>query len=205
MQQKNFFLISFLPAIAYWYLDENYPLKIALAGGLILAVIEVLIEKIFTKHVHTISKFNFFLIAFLGGISLLGDDGVWFKLQPFFTGLGMSAFMFYRLKRGKGLLLEMIESMPNKKNIALPDFIFISMEWHLAFFLIIYGVFMAGLAVYASTGMWAFFKTAGFYIVSLVFMIVEFLLIRRKMKELRYQEMLFQSGKIQESSPDDHR
>lgn len=205
MQQKNFFLISFLPAIAYWYLDENYPLKIALAGGLILAVIEVVIEKIFTKHVHTISKFNFFLIAFLGGISLLGDDGVWFKLQPFFTGLGMSAFMFYRLMRGKGLLLEMIESMPNKKNIVLPDFIFISMEWHLSFFLLGYGIFMAVLAISGTTGQWAFFKTAGFYIVSFVFMIVEFILIRGKMKKLKSQEMLFQSNRNQESSLSDRR
>jgi len=202
---KNFFLISFLPAIAYWYLDENYPVKIALTGGLILAVIEVLIEKIFTKHVHTISKFNFFLILFLGALSFLGDDGVWFKLQPLFTGIGMSAFMFYRLKRGKGLLLEMMESMPQKKNVQLPDFVFQMMEWHMAFFLLGYGIFMAVLAIYATTGTWAFFKTIGFYLAFAVYMVIEFVLIRRVMNRLKYQSMIFQAGKNQESSPDDQR
>jgi len=202
---KNFFLISFLPAIAYWYLDENYPVKIALAGGLILAVIEVLIEKIFTKHVHTISKFNFFLILLLGALSFLGDDGVWFKLQPLFTGIGMSAFMFYRLKRGKGLLLEMMESMPQKKNVLLPDFVFQMMEWHMAFFLLGYGIFMAVLAIYASTGMWAFFKTIGFYLAFAVYMVIEFVMIKRVMNRLKYQSMIFQAGKSQESSPDDQR
>ncbi|PIP94552.1 MAG: hypothetical protein COW00_08535 [Bdellovibrio sp. CG12_big_fil_rev_8_21_14_0_65_39_13] len=202
---KNFFLISFLPAIAYWYLDENYPVKIALAGGLILAVIEVLIEKIFTKHVHTISKFNFFLILLLGALSFLGDDGVWFKLQPLFTGIGMSAFMFYRLKRGKGLLLEMMESMPQKKNVLLPDFVFQMMEWHMAFFLLGYGIFMAVLAIYASTGTWAFFKTIGFYLAFAVYMVIEFVMIKRVMNRLKYQSMIFQAGKSQESSPDDQR
>lgn len=187
MQQKNFFLISFLPAIAYWYLEESYPLKIALTGGLILAVVEILFEKIFTKHVHTISKFNFFLIAFLGLISLLGDDGIWFKLQPFFTGLGMSGFMIYRLVRGKGLLLEMIESMPNKNNVKVPDFVFKTLEWHLCFFLLGYGIFMAFLAIYSSTSMWAFFKTIGFYIATAIFMVFEFIwmriLIKRNIKK----------------------
>lgn len=202
---KNFFLISFLPAIAYWYLDENYPVKIALTGGLILAVIEILIEKIFTKHVHTISKFNFFLILFLGALSFLGDDGVWFKLQPLFTGIGMSAFMVYRLKRGKGLLFEMMESMPQKKNVQLPDFVFQMMEWHMVFFLLGYGIFMAVLALYASTGTWAFFKTIGFYLAFAVYMVIEFILIKRVMNRLKYQAMIFQAGKNQESSPDGQR
>lgn len=60
--QKNFFWASFLPAIAYWYLEENYSLQIALIGGLVLAVLEMTLEWLFTKHIHTLSKFNFFLI-----------------------------------------------------------------------------------------------------------------------------------------------
>ena len=111
---KSFFLISFLPAIAYWYLDEYYPVRIAITGGLALAILEISAEKIFIKHVHTISKANFFLILFLGGLSLLGDEGVWFRLQPAITGVGISSFMFYRLKIGKGLLEEFLGGLPLK-------------------------------------------------------------------------------------------
>ncbi len=86
---KPFFFLSFLPAIAYWYLESNYDLQTALIGGLVLATVEILLEKIFTKHVHAISKFNFYLVVVLGGIAFIGQEGIWFKLQPFFTGVLM--------------------------------------------------------------------------------------------------------------------
>lgn len=91
---KIFGLMSFLPAIAYWWLEENYPLRIALGVGLGLAVIEILIERIWLGHVHTISKFNFAIIMILGGLSLLGDDGLWFKLQPCLPEYWLPLFYF---------------------------------------------------------------------------------------------------------------
>lgn len=178
---KNFFLLSFLPAIAYWYLEENHPVHIAVIGGLILAVIEIILERIFTRHVHTLSKLNFGLILVLGSLSVFAHEGVWFKLQPFFTGIALFSFLVYKLKTGEGLLEEMSELMGTKK---LPNFILRSMEWHMAFFLLIYGFFMGGLAIYADTGAWTFFKTIGFYLVFFIFMIGEMFLIRRKLSKL---------------------
>ncbi|MBT7609514.1 MAG: hypothetical protein HN576_07145 [Bacteriovoracaceae bacterium] len=180
---KNFFLISFLPAFAYWYLEENYPLRIALAGGMILASLEVILEQYFTKHIHTLSKFNFFLIVLLGGISLIGDEGIWFKLQPFFTGLGMSSFMGYRLWKGEGMLLEMMKSMPQGKN-KLPDFIMKNMEKHVCIFFFVYALFMAFVAIFLSTDTWLFFKTIGLYIIFGVLMIFEFFFIRFQIKKM---------------------
>lgn len=181
LSQKNFFLISFLPAIAYWYLEENYPIRIAITGGLILAILEISFEKFYTKHVHTLSKFNFFLILFLGGISLLGEDGIWFKLQPAFTGIGISGFLVYRLLRGKGLMFEMMESMPNPPPV--PDFIIQTMEKHMAVLFGGYGLFMAFVALKLSTDQWLFFKTLGFYIIFGIFSVVEMVLLRKKVKK----------------------
>ena len=75
----------------------------------------------------------------------------------------------------------------------------------MAFFLLGYGIFMAVLAIYASTGTWAFFKTIGFYLAFAVYMVIEFVMIKRVMNRLKYQSMIFQAGKSQESSPDDQR
>jgi intracellular septation protein len=179
-----FFLISFAPAIAYWYLEENYPLRVALTAGLVLAVIELVCERIFTGKLHTLSKFNFFLIAFLGGISLLGDEGVWFKLQPAFTGVGIACFLFYRLRQGRGVMLEMIEDM-GKKNPHLPDQLFTRMEKQLAIFFGLYGLFMVAVALRASTDIWLFFKTLGFYLCFGVFLAFEWWDSRRQLKRLR--------------------
>lgn len=192
LSQKNFFLISFLPAIAYWYLEENYPIRIAITGGLILAILEISFEYFYTKHVHTLSKFNFFLILFLGGISLLGEDGIWFKLQPAFTGVGIAGFMTYRLLAGKGLMFEMMESMPNPPPV--PDFIIRTMEKHMVFLFGGYGLFMVYVALKLSTDQWLFYKTVGFYIVFGLFGVVEIFLLRLKVKKwheaMRAKEVL---------------
>ncbi len=177
---KQFFLISFLPAIAYWYLEANYSVQIAVSGGLILATIELLIEKTFIKHIHAISKFNFFLVLFLGLIALLGNDGIWFKLQPFFTGIIIGGYMLYKTKNGDGLMWNMINSI-NKP--LPPKNIIASLEKHLSLLFIVYGFFMAGIALWASTGSWLFCKTLGFYIAFGIFLLCEIIFIRIKLKK----------------------
>ncbi len=183
---KQFFLISFLPAIAYWYLEANYPLRIALFGGLTLAVVELVLEKIFTKHLHTISKFNFFLILFLGIISLGGEDGLWFKLQPFFTGLVMGSYLLFKNFRGNSLLLEMAQAL--KKPIPSPEIIE-TLERHMSWLLIGHGCLMGIVAWKASTDLWLFGKTVGFYIVFAVFMAIEIIWLRLRMKKLAQESM----------------
>ncbi|ATH08775.1 hypothetical protein BIY24_12700 [Halobacteriovorax marinus] len=178
---KSFFLISFLPAIAYWYLDEYYPVRVAIAGGLALAILEIAAEKILFKHVHTISKANFFLILFLGGLSLLGEEGVWFRLQPALTGIGISSFMFYRIKVGRGLLEEFLEGLPLKSKP--PLFFVTSMERHLTYYFFVTGLFMAYVAIFESVDTWIFFKTIGNYILFGVFYIFEIFWSRKLAKD----------------------
>jgi intracellular septation protein len=178
---KSFFLISFLPAIAYWYLEANYPIRIAVAGGLALAILEIILEWFFCKHIHTVSKANFFLILMLGGLSLLGDEGIWFKLQPAITGVGISAFMGYRLKKGKGLLLEFVQDLPMKNKP--PQFFIESMERHLTIYFFVTGLFMAYIALFHSTDTWAFFKTIGNYILFAVFYVFEIIWCRKLAKD----------------------
>ncbi len=172
---KQFFLLSFLPALAYWYLEARYPLRLALIGGTLLATLEIIFEKIFTKHVHALSKFNFFLIVFLGMLSLGKEDGLWFKLQPCFTGFVIGGYFFRRLYKGKSFMLEMMESMG--KSFPFPQ-VLEKFERRFAIFMMIYGIFMGGLALHASTGTWLFFKTIGFYITALVYTIFEIFYLR---------------------------
>lgn len=184
--QKQFFLISFLPALAYWYLEENYDLQTALIGGVGLALLEITLEKVFTKHVHSISKFNFYLIAVLGAIAFIGQEGIWFKLQPFFTGILMGTYLLFRVIRGNGLMIETMESMGRE----IPDKeAFHSLERDLAIFMIAYGIFMAFVAIYLTTSQWTFFKTIGFYISSFLFFGVEMVILRKKIKKKLENQM----------------
>lgn len=177
---KSFFILSFIPAIAYWYLEANYPIRIAVGAGVFLAVIEVVLEIFIYKRVHTISKLNFFLITFLGGLSLIGDEGVWFRLQPCFTGIGIGSFLLYRISKGNGIMLEMMHEM-NPQSTP-PHYVVKTMEIHIGAFFLLYGTFMGFVSFLGTTNQWIFFKTLGFYAIFAVFSLFEVIWIRRKVK-----------------------
>ncbi len=181
---KPYFLLSFLPALAYWYLETYYTLEVALIGGVLLGVVEMSIEKKFSGHVHTLSKLNLALIIILGGISLVAKEGIFFKLQPTLTGIAISLFLVFKKIKNESLMLEMLKDMKQKP--PLPEDVYKIMEWHLCLFLFLFAFFMAWIAIKESTSVWLFWKTGGFYFAFGGFMILEIIyiqwLIRRKMR-----------------------
>lgn len=176
MNQKPIFLLSFLPALAYWGLEYFYPPRIALLGGIILAIIEIGGEKFFIGKVHRFSILNFSLILFLGGLGVLAEDGVWFKLQPALSSVVMVGVLgFYKFKK-RSLMFEIITDLQSKT--PLPEKFYQQFEKHLAFFFIFHSVLMTFVALKTETGVWLFWKTAGFYILIAVFLVIEIFLFR---------------------------
>jgi intracellular septation protein len=182
--QKPYFLLSFLPAIAYWYLETYYTLEVALIGGVVLGIIEMLLEKKFTGHVHTLSKLNLGLIIILGGISLVAKEGLFFKLQPALTGIALSSFLIFKRFKNQSLIFEMMKDM--KQRPPLPEFVYKKLEGHMCLFLLVFAAFMAWVAVKETTATWLFWKTGGFYIAFGGFLVFEMIylqvLIRSKRK-----------------------
>ena len=174
--QKPYFLLSFLPALAYWYLETYYNLEAALVGGIILGLLEMGLEKKFSGRVHTLSKLNVALIVVLGGISLVAKEGIFFKLQPTLTGLSLSGFLIFKKLKSQSLMLEMLRDMKQKP--PLPEELYKMIEWHMCLFLISFAIFMAWVALKESTASWLFWKTGGFYFAFGGFMIIEMTYIR---------------------------
>lgn len=182
-KSNHFFLISFLPAILYWYLEANYPVKIALIGGITLSVVEIVFEKLYSGHVHQLSKFNFFLIAALGGFSLMEEDGIWFKLQPALSLWAVAFYMLTRILRGESFMKEMMsEAKPDA--LLLPDLVFKSMDRNIVILFIVYGLWMGALALWGSTSLWVFSKTAGLFIVMGIYMPFQFYLNKKIMQKI---------------------
>jgi intracellular septation protein len=178
--KKPYFLLSFLPALAYWYLETYYSLEIALIGGIILSVIEMILEKKITGHVHLISKLNLILILILGMMSLIAKEGIFFKLQPTFTGLFLSSFLIFKKIKNQSLLLEMMREM-NQQPL-FPDDFFKKMEWHLCLFLLSFALFMTWISLFKTTAVWLFWKTGGFYMAFGGFLVVEMLYTLKYLK-----------------------
>jgi intracellular septation protein len=178
-----YFLMSFIPAVAYWLLETYTTLEIALIGGIFLGIIEMIAEKKFTGHVHTLSKLNVALVVGLGIISLIAREGIWFKLQPTLTGLSLAGFLFYKKLQGHSLMLDMLTDM--KQKAPLPPEAYKTMEWHMCLFLIVFSGWMAHVAIKENTASWIFWKTAGFYIAFGGFMLLEVLYLRLTMRKGR--------------------
>lgn len=173
---KPYFLLSFIPAVAYWLLETYTTLEIALIGGISLGIVEMIFEKYFTGHVHTLSKVNIALIVVLGGISLFAKEGLFFKLQPTFTGVAIAGFLLFKKLQGHSLMLDMLKDMGQVP--PLPPVTYKIMEWHMTLFLLCFAGFMARVAIYETTTTWVFWKTGGFYIAFGGFMILEILYLR---------------------------
>lgn len=186
MTQKKdppYFLLSFIPAVVYWYLETYYTLEVALIGGIAIGVVEMLAERYFTGHIHTLSKLNISLVVVLGGISLIAKEGLFFKLQPTFTGFAVASFLIYKKIKGQSLMVEMLTDM--KQQIPMPPQVYKMMEWHMCLFLIGFASWMGYVAVYYPTSVWIFWKTAGFYIAFAVFMVGEMLFLRWFLRSLK--------------------
>ena len=179
-QTKPYFLLSFIPALAYWLLETYSTLEIALIGGILLGVVEMLLEKRISGHVHTLSKLNLSLIIVLGSISLIAKEGIWFKLQPTLTGIGISSFLIYKRVSGHSLMFDMLKDMGQVP--PLPEAVYKRLELHMTLFLLIFAAFMARVAVYEATSTWLFWKTAGFYIAFGGFLVVELVYLRLTLK-----------------------
>jgi intracellular septation protein len=181
--QKPYFLLSFFPALAYWYLETYYSLEVALFGGVLLGIVEMLLEKKFSGHVHTLSKLNLALIVILGGVSLLAKEGVFFKLQPTFTGIAIAGYLVFKKIRNESLMIEMLNDLKQKP--PLPEKVYKMMEWHMSLFLLAFAFFMAWVAIQEPTSTWLFWKTIGFYIAFGGFMLIEIFFIRLALRRLQ--------------------
>lgn len=194
-KSNHFFLISFLPAILYWYLESQYPVKVALIGGILLSVAEIIFEKLYSGYVHQLSRFNFFLIIALGGLSLMEENGIWFKLQPSLSLWAVAVYMGLKLRNGKGFFKEMMEEMrPDAPQP--PDFIMSSMERNMVIMFGLYGVLMGVLALWFPTSVWVFFKTAGLFVVMGIFLVIQMILNKRAILKAKIEAQKIQDDGI---------
>lgn len=170
-----FFLLSFIPALAYWVVELVYDEQTAIMWGVGLAFLELIIEKVFTKKVHSLSVLNAGLMVFLGAMGFFFQEGALFKLQPTFTGLIFFVAFFLKTRSGGSYFHELLEEMGR----SIPADILKFTERNLAFFMLTYGSFMAYVTFTMETGTWLFFKTGGFYIASAIFMVLNTLYLRK--------------------------
>lgn len=175
----SLFFGGLLPVIAFTLIEEYYGVIPGLIAGMIFGISEIIFEWIKYKKVSAITWIGNTLLLGLGGVSLVSQEGLWFKLQPALMELFFFVFLLGSWLVKKPFLKLMIE----KQNPNAPDFVkqnMNGMTLRLSFFFLFHAVLATVAALYWSTEAWAMLKGIGLMASLALYMIIEAIWLKRK-------------------------
>ena len=168
-----------LPVIAFTVIEEYYGIIAGLLAGMIFGVGEIIFEWVKYRKVSTITWIGNSMLLGLGGISLISQEGIWFKLQPALMEFFFFIFLLASWIMKKPFLKLMIE----KQNPNAPTFVkenLSGMTLRLSFFFLAHAILATWAAFYWSTEAWAWLKGAGVMISMIIYMVLEAIWLRRR-------------------------
>jgi intracellular septation protein len=177
-QTRSLVFGGLLPIVAFTLIDSYGGPLWGTIAGMTFGIGEIIYEKVSLKKVSNITWISNLMILGLGVISILSDDGVWFKLQPALLEGFFALFLWASLFFKKNLLAMMAE----KQMPQVPELL----EKRLKGLTLRLGFFFAGHALLAtwaaiswSTLAWAALKGVGFMGSAVIYMLIEVLFLRR--------------------------
>lgn len=182
MSMKTFFLGGLLPVILFTLIEDNYGTYWGVIAALIYGIGEVCYEYFQTKKVSQITLFSNGLILILGLISLISEDGIWFKLQPAILEIVMSFILWGSVLLKKPLLLVLAQ----QQKINFPEVLineFKGLTSRLGFFFFIHSLIATWAAFKWTTTQWALLKGVGLTVSLILYMLVELIFIRKKLNK----------------------
>ena len=180
-QALALFFGGLLPVIAFTVIEEKYGTMAGLIAGLVFGFGEVIYEIVKYKKVSTITWIGNGLLFIMGGVSLFTQDGLWFKLQPAIFEFGFFIFLCGSTIMKKPFLKMMIE----KQNPEAPQFLKDAMgglTFRLGLFFLVHAIIATYAAYFWPTEAWAILKGIGLTVSMILYMLIEVLLMRLRLK-----------------------
>lgn len=198
-------LPGFLPLIVFIIVDSIYGTEIGIYFAIAFGIVELAFIYIKEKRIDKFVIGDTLLLVALGGVSLLLDNDIFFKLKPalieliFCLLLGLSAFskqnlmlkMSQRYMKGVEMNQSAIQSFTRSLKVMFWMFLF-----HVI--LIVYS------AYYMSNEAWVFISGGLFYILFGVYFAFEFIRNKRKMSKMKNEEwfpLVDEEGKVIGKAP----
>lgn len=166
-----------LPIAAFSLIEDSYGPVWGTVAGMIFGLGEIVFEKIKYKKVSTITWIGNLMILVLGGISIISQDGIWFKLQPALFEAFFTMMLWGSLIMKKPLLIAMAEKQgthipPQAKPLLK------GMTFRLGLFFAIHTVVATWAAFSWTTAQWAWLKGVGLMVTFGIYLGLEYLMIR---------------------------
>lgn len=171
-----------LPIIAFTVIEEKYGPLYGLIAAMVFGIGELIFEKVKYKKISGITWMGNGLVIGLGIVSIFTQEGLWFKLQPAILELLFTGMLWVTQWMGKPMLVE----LSKKQNPELPEY-FLEFLKGINFRFGIFFLIQAALATWAafkwSTQAWAVLKGLGVTLSLVLYMIIEILAFRYRLKK----------------------
>lgn len=177
-----------IPVVIFTLVEEYYGTLWGLVAGMVFGVGEILYEKITRNKVDGITWIGNGLLIGMGAISLFTNEGIWFKLQPAIIEVFMAGLFIGSVLIRKPFLL----MMAKKQNMfaTVPDLVrehmektFSGLTFRIGLFFLLHAVLATWAALHWSTRAWAILKGVGFTGSLFVYMGLEIVVMKLRMKQ----------------------
>ena len=176
-QALSLFFGGLLPILAFTFIEDHYGPLWGTVAGMVFGLGELIYEKVRLKKISTITWIGNGMILALGGISIVSQDGIWFKLQPALLEAFFTVFLWVGLATKRNFLLMMAEKQGQK----IPDMVkpfFNGMTFRLGLFFALHAILAVWAALDWSTESWALLKGVGLTVSMVVYLVLEMIVMR---------------------------
>lgn len=178
----SLFFGGILPVIAFTLIEDQYGPVWGTIAGMIFGGGEIIFEKWRYQQVSKMTWIGNAMILVLGGISIISQDGIWFKLQPALFEAAFALILWGSLFTKKPLLAMMAEKQGTKIEPTIYPLLK-GMTFRLGLFFAIHTLLATWAALHWSTTAWAMLKGFGLMGSFFIYLIVEILWIRIQIKK----------------------
>jgi intracellular septation protein len=179
---QAFLLGGLLPVVAFTVIEGVYGTAAGLVAGMVFGAGEMLYEYWSRRKIQGITIASNMLVVGLGGLSLIENNGVFFKLQPAILTFAFAGFLL-----GSGLMKRpLLLALARKQRGDLPpaaEALLTALNWRLGLCMIAIGLVGVYAAFYWSTVAWASFKALGAPVLLGLYMAIEFLFAKLRARK----------------------
>jgi intracellular septation protein len=178
-QVRSLLLGGLLPVIAFTVIEDQYGIVAGLVAGMVFGMGEILWEWRTRGKVDPMTWGGNGLILVMGGISLVTQDGIWFKLQPSIIEVAMALMLWGSVVLGRPFLVAAArkQGAPVDQNPLLFQALR-GFTWRMGAFFALHAGLAAWAAIHWSTAAWAMLKGIGFTVSMVVYGVAESLVLR---------------------------
>jgi intracellular septation protein len=190
-QLRSLLVGGLLPVIAFSVIEDRYGTIAGLIAGMVFGVGEIIYERLTLGKVDVFTWAGNGMLLVLGGVSLVTNEGIWFKLQPSILE-GLTALLLCGSTLiGKPLMVTMLKkqlrAQTGQSEVHFPEPVaglLGGVTFRFGVFFGLHAALAAWAAVHWSTAAWAALKGIGFTLSLIVYGVVETGLLRYRVAKL---------------------